>query len=248
MPAEGFVTVTRDEGSTIAELNRPDEGNILTLEMLDALSTALHEAEHDPNCSAFVLCAAYDSFCMGDDLRKLASENIDVFLSSYWRFVANLASAAVPTVAVVTGPAVGGGVGLTAACDIAICGPKATFQLPEVFFGMLPTILLPPLAWRIGPQRALRLAALGEIVSAEMAPELGLVDLLSSNPVAAKREVLEVLHRSDRDTIAVVKRIHRAEFSLDTWFKEYRKLLLDVRWNDPKVVDRVQRMIREGVL
>jgi enoyl-CoA hydratase/carnithine racemase len=102
----------------------------------------------------------------------------------------------VPTVAVINGPAVGGGLELALSCDIRVATPEAQLGLPEVGVGLLPgaggTQRLPAL---IGPGAARRLILTGELICGTEAARIGLVELLATPPeiVKASRRLAEQL-------------------------------------------------------
>jgi methylglutaconyl-CoA hydratase len=80
-----------------------------------------------------------------------------------------------PTIARVQGAALGGGTGLTAACDMAIADTTATFSTSEVKFGIIPSAISPYVLRAIGPRHALRYFQSAERISAEQALAIGLV-------------------------------------------------------------------------
>ncbi|MEI8258228.1 MAG: enoyl-CoA hydratase-related protein, partial [Deltaproteobacteria bacterium] len=88
-----------------------------------------------------------------------------------------------PTVAVVQGPAFGGGVGLACACDVAVGGEEALFRLPEVRLGIVPAIISPYVMEAIGIRQARRYCLSGEAIPAARARELGLLHEVVPGPM-----------------------------------------------------------------
>ncbi len=135
---------------------------------------------------AVVLQATGDVFCAGahlGEMKKLGEadyqENVAAAMEmgAMFRSVRNCP---VPVVARVQGPAYGGGVGLVAACDIVVAGPKAQFAFSEVRLGLVPGVISPLVIDRIGQAAARTYFLTGEIITADEAFGLGLVDRLAA--------------------------------------------------------------------
>lgn len=248
MGTEQLVVTARRRGHVLAELNRPEAGNALLPEVVAELSSALDAAEEDPHCRAFVLASTGPTFCAGADLVALRDEDVTRFGTGYSRLLTRLASGRVPTIAVVEGKATGGGVGLAAACDVIIVGPEATFQLTEVFVGMLPTMLMPFLARRIGQQRALRLGMLAVRVSARESVEIGLAEVWREDPRAEVSRIVAALGRSSRETIGDLKEAHGVLFPIDGRWGVLAERAFAARLTDPAVAQRISLLVSEGLL
>jgi enoyl-CoA hydratase/carnithine racemase len=248
MHSEQHVITARRRGHLFVELNRPEAGNALLPEVTTELSDALDRAEEDSECRAFVLASTSPRFCAGADLAALCDEGLTRLGTGYARLLSRLTTSRVPTVALVEGPATGGGVGLAAACDIVIAGPDAMFQLTEVVLGMLPTMLMPFLARRIGPQRALRLGMLASPVSAHESVAMGLADLCRDNPRAEIPRILAALARSPRETIGDLKEAHAVLFSVDDRWAALAERVFGARLTDPAVAQRISSLRSEGLL
>jgi methylglutaconyl-CoA hydratase len=80
-----------------------------------------------------------------------------------------------PTIAKVNGPAYGGGVGLVACCDVAICTEAAKFALTEVRLGLIPAVISPYVIAAIGARQARRFFLTAEPIEAKLACQIGLV-------------------------------------------------------------------------
>lgn len=115
-------------------------------------------------------------FCRGLDLAVMGQTPST---RDFAACLTTLLEAPRPTVALVDGEALGGGVGLAAACDLVLATPRSTFGLPECLFGLMPAIIMPILLQRMSPQKARLLAMVGSSRSAEWALASGLVDELA---------------------------------------------------------------------
>ena len=131
-------------------LHRPAQRNALTPELVAALRQALVRADADP--AARVVCvtgSGEHAFCAGADLGRL--ESSQGFLPAheagrgYAALLVDLARLGKPVVACVNGSAFGGGLGLVAACDLAVAADDARFGTPEVDLGLFPYMALAPL-------------------------------------------------------------------------------------------------------
>ena len=97
----------------------------------------------------------------------------------------------VPTLAVVQGPAYGGGVGLAACCDIVVASTSAKFAISEVRLGLIPAVISPYVISAIGARQARRYFVTAEIIEAETAHRIGLVhELAAPDALAARADAM----------------------------------------------------------
>jgi methylglutaconyl-CoA hydratase len=171
----------RDGAVARLRLNRPDLHNAFDAELIAALTTALTQLGSDADVRVVVLQGAGASFSAGADLnwmRGMASaseadnRNDALALARLLRTLDELPK---PTIASVHGAAFGGGVGLVAACDIAIGVPEAKFGLTESKLGLLPAVISPYVIAAIGARQARRWFATAEIFDADEALRIGLL-------------------------------------------------------------------------
>ncbi|MGH6933468.1 MAG: enoyl-CoA hydratase/isomerase family protein [Dongiaceae bacterium] len=162
-------------------LNRPLIHNAFDDTVIRELSEALRDVETKTQVRAVMLTAVGPSFSAGADLhwmRRMANYSVDenvsdaVGLASLMRRLDSLPK---PTMALVQGAAFGGGVGLVAACDIAIASETATFSLSEVRLGLIPAVISPYVIKAIGARAARRYFLTGEKFSAAEALRIGLL-------------------------------------------------------------------------
>lgn len=162
-------------------LNRPDVHNAFDDGLIAELTAALVEAGRDDAVRAVVLTGTGASFSAGADLhwmRGMASASEDDNREDSLRLAAlvrTLQFLPKPTIARVNGAAYGGGVGLIAACDIAIGAQEAKFGLTEVKLGLVPAVISPYVVAAIGVRQARRLFLTGEIFDAAEACRIGLL-------------------------------------------------------------------------
>ncbi|PAK24543.1 enoyl-CoA hydratase [Streptomyces sp. alain-838] len=176
-PSEPVLLTNERDGVRTLTLNRPHRKNAITRELWLALRDEFTAVAGDPGVRAVVLTGAGRAFCSGADLSAVAA---DIHPLDRLRPLTDVAlllhELPVPTVAKVTGVAVGAGWNLALGCDLVVATPEARFSQIFTRRGLSPDCggswLLPKLA---GLQQAKRLALLGDFVDAEEARSLNLV-------------------------------------------------------------------------
>lgn len=174
--------ITEVDGAVgILTLNKSERHNAFDETLIAEITAGLRELEADPRVRAVVLSSTGKSFCAGADLNWMKraagytpEENLrDAHkLAELMRTLNELSK---PTIARVQGPAYGGGVGLIAACDIAIASYDALFALTEVKLGILPAVISPYVLAAIGERYGRRYMLSAERFSAAEAYRIGLV-------------------------------------------------------------------------
>ena len=220
------IEVRRDGGVVTVTLNRPDKLNAMTGVMSDELLDAFTAARDDDQARAVVVTGAGRGFCAGQDLTEFesayrAGERPDIrehLEQSYHRLIPMVVTTPKPVIAAVNGVAAGAGVSLAAACDIRIAAAEARFTQAFVKIGLIPdsggTWLLPRV---IGFARALELSVTGEVIDAETALEIGLVNRVVPED-ALEKETSELAGRlaaMPTAAIAETKSLLRGAAGLD---------------------------------
>jgi methylglutaconyl-CoA hydratase len=162
-------------------LNRPKRANSVDPELADALKAALDRVASAPDVRVVVLLGNGRTFCAGIDINWMAAGGAASPEDNYQdalklaKLLHRLYTLPVPTVAAVTGPAIGLGVGLVAACDIAIATESASFRFSEVRLGIMPSVISPYVIGAMGMRGARRYFLSGETFGAMEAARFGLV-------------------------------------------------------------------------
>ncbi len=164
-------------------IDRPERHNAMNLAMWQALPRLLAEAEGEGAVRVVVLTSAKGGlFCAGADIPEMLASREDEALRAATQAAINAAQAALvacakPTIAFVDGDAVGGGCGLTLACDIRVATPHARFGITPAKLGLVyplhDTALLVDL---VGAGQARRLMFSGQLIGAEEALRIGLIE------------------------------------------------------------------------
>ena len=179
-PAEPCGVTIRN-AVAIVTMYRPDVHNAFDETLIARLTGIFTALDDDPDVRAVVLLGAGRSFCAGADLnwmRRMAAfdhaENL-ADANALAAMLRTLYALSKPTIARVHGAAFGGGVGLVAACDIAIAAQDATFALSEARLGIIPATISPYVMEAIGARQARRYFLTGERFTAAEAFRIGLL-------------------------------------------------------------------------
>lgn len=181
MPFPLFVQEFDERGIARITLTRAEVHNAFNEALIAELTAALDGVAQDPRVRVVVLAAQGPSFSAGADLNWMKAmagysraENVED-ARRLARLLRTLNELPKPTVALVQGPAFGGGVGLVACCDIVIAVEDAKFCLSEVKLGLIPAVISPYVVATIGEAAARRYFLSAEAFSAWEAQRLGLV-------------------------------------------------------------------------
>jgi enoyl-CoA hydratase/carnithine racemase len=174
-----LIEISRDEPHVaVLRLNRPEARNALSPEVMDRLIAELEQLDPGPETRCIVIAGSEKVFAAGADIKAMSERSFAEALthpsSSFWR---RLAALKTPTIAAVSGYALGGGCELALACDMIVASETAVFGQPEITLGIIPGGGgTQRLARVIGKQRAMELVLTGRRLDAAEALELGLVN------------------------------------------------------------------------
>lgn len=175
------LLISTTDGVRTIRLNRAERHNAFDDGLIRELANAFRDAATAPGVRAVVLDSTGKSFSAGADLewmKRMAgysrAENVaDAMALS--DMLEAIDACPRPVIGVVQGPAYGGGVGLVAACDLAVAAEGATFCLSEVKLGIIPAVISPYVVRAMGERQARRYAVTAEPFDAAQALACGLV-------------------------------------------------------------------------
>lgn len=178
-----LVTVERDGAVATVTMNKPEQMNALTREMRDRLTNTFRDLNEDASCRAIVLTGAGKNFSAGADLKDFPEQTVAECRARLKRGGAMLMREIVagpkPVVVAVQGYAYGAGLALTASADHAVAARDSRFCCAFTKVAFMPDLaLMFTLPRRVGPVKAKQLIALADVIPAEQALQLGLVDEL----------------------------------------------------------------------
>ncbi len=179
-----FLQLEKQNAVGILRFNRPERLNAFDGVMVQEVPVALRELLEDDGVRVVIITGNGKGFCAGADINFLmelaAAKDIargKVLVSTGSEIVEMIHAAAKPVIAAINGPAAGGGAGIALSCDIRIMAQSASIGFTFIRIGLHPdlscTYFLPRL---IGPAKAAELLMTGEMVAADEALRLGMVN------------------------------------------------------------------------
>lgn len=176
----------RAMGVAEVTMARPNVFNAFDETMVRELDAAFQQLIADPAIRVIVLAGEGKHFSAGADLQwmqRASTATLEWNLADARRFAgmfSKIETCPKPTVARVNGAALGGGVGLLCACDIAIAADNASFSVSEAKFGIIPSVIGPYVTNAVGKRHARRLALTTTRIKADEALRMGLVHQVTS--------------------------------------------------------------------
>ena len=162
---------------TVATLNRPERRNSLTIELLNELIATIKIASDEPRERVLILRGAGAAFCTGLDLKEAADlKKARMTAELVAKTLITLAETHLVTIAAVHGAAVAGGAGIMSACDFVVAAAKTKIGYPEVRRGLVAGLVMTFLRRQVGERNMRELVLGGELINAERAREIGLVN------------------------------------------------------------------------
>src|SRR5437870_1587209 len=166
---------------TVVTLNRSERRNSLTIELLNELIAAIKMASDQPEQRVLILRGAGAAFCTGLDLKEAADQSkAQATAEMVAKTLITLAETRLVTIAAVHGAAVAGGAGIMSACDFVVAAEKTKIGYPEVRRGLVAGLVMTFLRRQVGERNMRELLLGSELINAERAQEIGLVNRVVS--------------------------------------------------------------------
>jgi len=172
------VLVTTEGAVGIIQFNRPDALNALNRQLTTELSAAAAAFDADDSIGAIVVTGSDRAFAAGADIKEMENKTFpevyeEQFITATWEGISRVRK---PTIAAVSGHAIGGGCEIALMCDIIIASETARFSLPETRIGIIPGAGGTQRLTRIvGKAVAMDMILTGRVVEAAEAATMGLV-------------------------------------------------------------------------
>ncbi|MFD9844464.1 enoyl-CoA hydratase family protein [Streptomyces parvus] len=196
-----LIATSRERGIATLTLDSPANRNALSTALVGELRDALTDCAGDDTVRAVVLTHTGSTFCAGADLT--APPDPEAFVGLMREIVA----LPKPVVARVTGHVRAGGLGLLAACDIAVAGEASSFALTESRLGLAPAVISLTLLPRVDRTAANRYYLTGERFDAAEAARIGLVAVAAEDVEKGLAPVLDGLRRASPQGLAASKEL-----------------------------------------
>ena len=179
--AEQYVLTTRDErGVATLTLNRPQQFNALSQEMMAALQTEFDALADDASVRVVVIGAQGKAFCPGHDLKQMkANPSLEYYQSLFaqcTKLMMTIQRLHAPVIARVHGIATAAGCQLVAMCDLAVASSDAKFAVSGINVGLFCSTPGVALSRNVGRKQAFEMLVTGDFIDAETARERGLVN------------------------------------------------------------------------
>jgi len=163
------------DGVATLTLNRPPV-NVLNIEMMEEINTYLEGLKKESNLKLLVIQAAGKAFSAGVDVGEHLGDLVYKMIEVFHKMFRSMDALKVPSIAVVNGSALGGGCELALYCDMVIAAEKSKFGQPEIQVGVFPPIAALVFPRMIGRKKAMELILSGDIISAQEALAMGLIN------------------------------------------------------------------------
>jgi methylglutaconyl-CoA hydratase len=171
------VLIETTDRVTTLTLNRPDRRNALTIELMNELTAAVEAASANPQQRVLVLRGAGKAFCAGLDLNETAiTERAHESADLVAKTLLALSQTRLITIAQVNGAAVAGGAGLMSTCDFVVAAERTKIGYPEAKRGLVAGLVMTFLRRQLRERDIRELLFTGDLISAERAREIGLVN------------------------------------------------------------------------
>lgn len=197
-------------------LNRLEQNNSLNTLMLQEINSVMDIADKNQACRAIVIKSQQGVFCTGMDLTEIAQINCDkdrhkikAWTGLYMATLKRIAACSKVVIAQVDGKVVAGGMGLVAACDIALATESSEFKLSEALWGLLPAMIAPYLIRRMGFQKTYLLALTTKTITAKEAQACQLIDVIDVTPEEYLKDIFRRLDRVNEETVLELKSYFR---------------------------------------
>lgn len=184
----GELVITRTAGVATLWLNRPAKRNAVTYDMWSGIAASCGELAADPGVRVLVVRGVGDHFCAGADIAGLGDGRGSDYSALNKAADDALATFPKPTIAFIVGNCIGGGAEIAIACDLRIADTTARFGITPARLGLVyPAFALERAVHVLGASATKHLLYTAEIIDADRAQRIGLVDELHDPPAAVAR-------------------------------------------------------------
>ena len=256
MPSsEKAVIIQRAQSRRIAvlQLNRPEKRNILSLEMIQAVTAALKSLEQDSDLQLLILEGRGEHFSAGGDLRylALARESSDVEnlnqVKQLSKMFYTLRRFPLPVICKPHGAVFGGGLGFMALSDIVIAREDSRFCFSEVKLALAPALVMPFLLEKISASYVRELMLSARVFTAQEALRIGLVHFSGSEKECEShaQTLISRLLSFDKTALKQTKKLFSALASLnEEEARDYTAQALAERRKSPEVSKQIERFFK----
>jgi enoyl-CoA hydratase/carnithine racemase len=219
--ADASVVLREDrDGICTLTMNRPQQMNLLTTDMLSALQKEFDRLKSDKDTRVVILAASGKGFCAGHDLKEIRAlkelPRIEKLFAQCSRMMQTITSLPQPVIARVQGAAAAAGCQLVAQCDLAVASEAAKFTTPGVTWGFFCSTPGVAVSRNLLRKRAMEMLLTGDVIDARKALEWGLINrVVSSESLFEETSKLaRQIAEKPRETVAAGKRAFYQQMDL----------------------------------
>ena len=216
-----FVSCAKQERVATITISRPNALNALSVSVCEQLTETMQTIIADETVHAVIIQGEGENFIAGADIGSMVTANV-LEAEAYARLVGcclqTVSECPVPVIASIRGYALGGGMELALACDLRLAGESAKFGFPEINLGIIPgaggTQRLPRVT---GTAKAMELILLGQIIDAQTAFSMGLLNAVYLDDILAAKttELAAKIAAKPLQAVKKVKQAVQAALDLD---------------------------------
>ncbi|QBJ96328.1 enoyl-CoA hydratase [Rhodococcus sp. ABRD24] len=200
-------------------LDRPDQRNPLSTNMMRAVTTTLRDMADDERVRVVVLRASGPVFSAGHDLSEMIDRTIEderVVFDVCTEMMDTVQAIPQPVIAAVQGPAIAAGCQLAASCDLVVASKAAVFGTPGVRIGLFCSTPMVAVTRAVGRKRAMQMLLTGETIDADTAADWGLVNIVVApeDLESRTRELAVKIAASSPLTLAIGKQAFYRQIDL----------------------------------
>ncbi len=212
VPADAAGPVRYEVADAVATvtLDSPANRNALSRALVTGLLDALDRAASDLGVRAVLLTHTGTAFCAGADLREALADGLETTSLVLARMLRAIVAHRCPVVARLDGAVRAGGLGLVAACDVVVAGPRSTFAFTEARIGVAPAVISAVTGRRMTSRAVSRYYLTGEVLDVGEAERCGLVTVAATEPDEAAAEILAALRLGSPQGLAESKKVASA--------------------------------------
>ena len=240
---EQSVIIEKKGGVATLWLNRGEVRNAFNEEMISSLQASLDNLNADSSVRMLIVRGKGPVFCAGADLnwmQKAVDYSYNQNMEESMRLAKmlnTLYSFSKPTIAIVHGAAIGGGVGLVSCCDFVFSLPETKFSFSEVKLGLIPAVISPYAIKRIGERYARQLMLTGKLFMEEEALKVGLVDFAGDEDEVKNQltNVSRLVEEAGPKAVSQCKGLIENvvnQWTLDEAIDKTSRLIADIRSSD----------------
>lgn len=218
-----MITFHQKDSTGLITLNRAEVRNALHPDMIKEIIQRLELLANDTRVKSLIITGSGSAFCAGADLNYLKTlqgfsvsdnKNDSELLLNFFRSIYHFPK---PVIAAVNGPAIAGGCGLATVCDVIVADEQnARFGYSEVTIGFIPAIVALFLVKRLGEAHAKKLLLTAEVINAQEAYRIGLVDYIGTNVLDLSFDIASKFEKNSNESMQYTKQLVHSVSDINT--------------------------------